>query len=241
MDLELDPARSRAAGQGPRLHPAGPVPARGRVRGARRPHAGERRQREAGRPRLGLRRDQPRARGRGPRPRSVPADAGRGAVGPRHRGALGHPVAPVRSRSRRARRSRRSGSCGPHAEASGATRTRSPRRRPAPTRHGATTARRDGDGLGDRRREVARDLRRRRGLLRAPRPRRRRPREGHGLPGGQGHAGRAAGAHARSTCTRSCSSIRSSRSRACGSARTGSSAGSAGATTSRRTGSSRSG
>ena len=51
--------------------------------------------------------------------------------------------------------------------------------------HGAPRRRR----LGDRRREVARDERRRRRLLPGPRPRRRRSREGHGLPGGQGHPG----------------------------------------------------
>ena len=94
--------------------------------------------------------------------------------------------------------------------------------------------------LGARRREVARDGGRRRRLLRAARARRRRPREGDRVPRGQGRAGRAARAHARSTCTRSCSSTRSSRSRACAWATTRSSARSARGSSSRRTGSSRS-
>ena len=112
----------------------------------------------------------------------------------------------------------------------------------ARTRRWCETARqRDGDGWVDRRREVARDRRRRRGLLPGPRARRRRPGEGDRVPRRQGPRPASSSSARRSTRTRSCSSTRSSRSTACGSVTTRSSARSVRGSSSRRTGSSRSG
>ena len=85
-------SRQGPPAEGARLHGAGPRSARGRVRGERRTHAGEPRDGEAGGPRLGLPRDQPHGGERRPRTRSVRADADRGAMGPRHRSPVGHPV-----------------------------------------------------------------------------------------------------------------------------------------------------
>ena len=221
--------RPRPATAGARFHRRGPRSARGRMRGERRPDAGERRRREAGRPRLGLPRDQPRRGRRRPRPRPVRPDAGRGAVGPSHRRALGHPVAavdPTRSGHR--------GAEGP-VPASGMPRRASRRLRD----HGGGRRLRPDDGgdhgdarrrrMDRHRREVARHLGRRRRLLPAPHARRRRSREGDDLPRRQGFARRAPRPDARSTCTRSSSSIRSSRSRTFASATTGSSGRSGGA------------
>ena len=137
-----------------------------------------------------LQRDQPRRRGRRPGARPVPADARRGAVGPRDRRAVGHPVAPVDPARRAAPRRRRSGTCARRAAASGATRTRSPRRAPAPTRRwsrpprgatataGCSTARSGTSRRGD----VA-------DFFLAPRARRRRPGEGDRVPRRQGPPG----------------------------------------------------
>ena len=208
-------ARPRASATSPRLHRRRPDPARGRVRGERRSHPRERCCRQTGRARRGLQRDQPRAGGRWSRSRHVPADAGRGAVGPGDRRALGHPVAAIHTARPRHRGSE--GAIPP---------SRRPRRTARRVRDhrgarglgsldgadvGAPRGRR---GVGPRRREVARDLRRRRRLLPGPRARRRRSPSRRSSSSTRTFP--ACGwSVRRSTRTRSCSSIRSSRSTAC--------------------------
>ncbi len=166
------------------------------MRGARRPHAGIGGRREAGGAGSWLQCDQPRRGGRRPRLRPVPGHVDRRAVGTRHGRAVGHPVAPgdpPRSRD-----------AGPEGAVPAAVVPRRAARRVRDHGGGRGLGRLDGadDGatrrrrLGGERREVARDLRRRRRLLLGPRARRRRPREGHRVPGRQGRARSAPGPHA---------------------------------------------